>query len=65
ACDRASRVAERARFIGSRLPGLEVDLARRRRRLSRKVAVAPARLPPATQRRTVVGRPLTEAHPTV
>jgi tetratricopeptide (TPR) repeat protein len=50
ACDRASRVAERARFIGARLPGLEADLARRRRRLVR---------------RTVVGRPLTEAHPTV
>lgn len=40
ACDRASRVAERARFIGSRLPGLETDLARRRRRLSRKLAAA-------------------------
>jgi uncharacterized protein len=45
ACDRASRVAERARFIGSRLPGLEADLARRRRRLSRKVAAVPARRP--------------------
>lgn len=43
ACDRASRVAERARLIGSRLPGLEADLARRRRRLSHKVGAAPAR----------------------
>jgi tetratricopeptide (TPR) repeat protein len=40
ACDRAGRVAERARFTGSRLTGLEADLARRRRRLSRKVIAA-------------------------
>jgi uncharacterized protein len=49
ACDRASRLVERARFIGSRLPGLEADLVRRRRRLSRKVAAAPIRRPMANR----------------
>jgi uncharacterized protein YprB with RNaseH-like and TPR domain len=45
ACGRAARVAERARFLGRRLPLLETDLARRRGRLSRKLAVV---RPPAT-----------------
>lgn len=49
ACERAGLLAERARFIGSRLPGLEADLVRRRRRLSRKVAARPARRPTATR----------------
>ncbi len=40
ACSRADRIAERARFLGRRLPMLESDLARRRRRLTRKVAMA-------------------------
>ncbi len=38
ACRRADGIAERARFLGRRLPLLEADLSRRRRRLSRKVA---------------------------
>ena len=33
ACGRADRIAERARFLGQRLPQLEADLSRRRRRL--------------------------------
>jgi uncharacterized protein YprB with RNaseH-like and TPR domain len=37
ACGRAARIAERARLIGQRLPTLEADLARRRRRLSRRL----------------------------
>ncbi|MDP9483177.1 MAG: ribonuclease H-like domain-containing protein [Chloroflexota bacterium] len=41
ACDHASRLAERARFVGARLPGLEADLVRRRRRLLRKIAAVP------------------------
>ena len=40
ACGRADRIAERARFIGQRTTGLELDLARRRRRLLRRVASA-------------------------
>jgi hypothetical protein len=38
ACGRADRIAERARFLGARLPLLEADLARRRRRLVRRIA---------------------------
>jgi hypothetical protein len=49
ACEHAGRLAERARFIGSRLPGLEADLVRRRRRLSRKAAASPARRPIASR----------------
>ncbi len=45
ACGRAARIAERARFVGRRLPLLETDLARRRGRLSRKLAAV---RPPAT-----------------
>jgi len=40
ACGRATRIVERARLIGQRLPLLETDLARRRRRLDRRVAAA-------------------------
>ena len=40
ACGRADRIAERARFIGQRTTCLELDLARRRRRLLRRVASA-------------------------
>ncbi len=40
ACHRADRIAERARFLGRRLPLLEADLARRRRRLNRKTAAS-------------------------
>ncbi len=40
ACSRVARIAERARFLGRRLPQLEADLANRRRRLTRKVATA-------------------------
>ena len=43
ACGRADRIAERARFIGQRTTGLELDLARRRRRLLRRVASAGGR----------------------
>ena len=43
ACGRADRIAERARFIGQRTTGLEIDLARRRRRLLRRVASAGGR----------------------
>jgi len=38
ACGRADRIAERARFLGRRLPLLEADLGRRRRRLIRRIA---------------------------
>jgi hypothetical protein len=38
ACGRADRIAERARFLGRRLPMLEADLGRRRRRLTRRIA---------------------------
>jgi uncharacterized protein len=38
ACGRADRIAERARFLGRRLPVLEADLGRRRRRLTRRIA---------------------------
>ena len=40
ACGRADRIAERARFLGQRLPQLESDLSRRRRRLARRIAAA-------------------------
>ena len=43
ACGRADRIAERARLLGQRLPQLEADLARRRRRLARRVAAAAGR----------------------
>jgi uncharacterized protein YprB with RNaseH-like and TPR domain len=43
ACGRADRIAERARFLGRRLPLLEADLARRRRRLTRRIATTHAR----------------------
>ena len=38
ACGRAERIADRARSIGTRLPRLETDLGRRRRRLVRRIA---------------------------
>lgn len=56
ACDRASRVAERARFIGTRLPGLEADLIRRRRRLLRRLAVASTNPGRVTAPRVVTDR---------
>jgi tetratricopeptide (TPR) repeat protein len=40
ACSHAAQIAQRARFLGRRLPQLEADLAYRRRRLTRKVATA-------------------------
>jgi hypothetical protein len=38
ACARADRIAERSRLLGRRLPQLEADLVRRRRRLARRIA---------------------------
>ena len=38
ACTRADRIAERSRLLGRRLPQLEADLVRRRRRLARRIA---------------------------
>ncbi len=44
ACGRATRITERTRFLGRRLPLLEADLARRRRRLTRKLARSGSRV---------------------
>jgi uncharacterized protein len=56
ACARAAGIAERARFLGQRVPHLEADLARRRRRLLRKVARAAGR-PGTTRAGGTVGPP--------
>lgn len=43
ACGAATRIAERSRLLGRPLAGIEADLARRRRRLVRRVATAGGR----------------------